>query len=309
MKVYCGIGRLKHKFRRAILTIGIFDGVHLGHKYIIKKAVSKARKVKGTSILFTFYPHPYHILKPKKYLPLLISLEHRLKLISELGVDVCIAQDFTESFSRIDRVSFVKDVLFKKITPLEIIVGEDFNFGKDKTGDVNLLKKLSSSYHYKLRKIPLRILKGQIISSTFIRDLIIKGNLKRASKFLGRPVSVLGKVTHGSRRGKHLGFPTANIDYKHEVLPPSGVYAVCIKYEKNKFFGVSNIGFRPTFRNKNRKVIVEVHIVNFDKNIYGKNVEVEFIKRIRNEKKFTKETSLVSQINKDISKVKRIFKI
>ena len=311
MKTYLGIGQLKRKLRKPILTIGIFDGVHLGHKYIIDKVVKNARKTKGTSIVFTFYPHPYHVLKPREYLPLLISLEHRLRLLEKSGVDVCVVQEFTEKFSKIQREDFIKNIIFKKISPLKIFVGEDFNFGKNKTGDISLLEKFSGIYNYKLKEIKPRTIDGKVISSTFIRSLILKGKLNKAARFLGRPVSIFGKIVKGSKRGENLGFPTANIDYKHEVLPPKGVYAARIRLNDKKFLGVANIGIRPTFKNikSDKKLVVEVHIFNFKRGIYGKNVEVDFIKRIRNEKKFKNRAALISQIKKDRLKTKQIFRI
>jgi riboflavin kinase/FMN adenylyltransferase len=308
MKVYYGVGKIRRKFRRPILTIGVFDGVHLGHQYIINKIVRRANIIRGTSVVFTFYPHPYHVLKPREYLPLLISLEHRIKLFAELGVDVCIIQEFTEDFSKIEKINFIKNILFRRIKPFEIFVGEDFNFGKNKLGDTDLLQRLSRIYHYKVREISPRRIDRKKISSTFIRSLILRGNLKQATKFLGRPVSILGKIVKGSRRGKSLGFPTANIDCKHEVLPPKGVYAVKMFIEKNKFFGVANIGLRPSFKRKGRRqIILEAHIFNFYKRIYGKSIEVEFVKMIRKEKKFKNSSLLVRQILRDAEKSMQIL--
>lgn len=311
MKVYYGIGRLNHKIRRPILAIGIFDGVHLGHRYLIKKIVNKSRQIKGTSVVLTFYPHPYHILKPKAYLPLLISLEHRLKLIADLGVDVCIVQDFTEKFSQIHKVAFIKNILFKKFNHLEIFVGKDFTFGRKRLGNVKLLEELSSTYKYITKEISPVIIDGKRISSTFIRKLISQGKLKIAAKFLGRPVSIFGKIVRGSRRGKILGFPTANIDYKHEILPPEGVYAVKLNLDKEKLFGVANLGFRPSFGKSDirNQVVAEVHIFNFNKNIYNRIAELEFIKRIRAERKFKNKAHLICQIEKDLKKTRQFFKI
>lgn len=311
MKVYYGIGQVKRKFRRPILTIGIFDGVHLGHSYIIKKIVEKARKIKGTSIVFTFYPHPYHVLKPRKYLPLLISLEHRLRLIKDLGADICIVQEFTEKFSKINKFDFIKNILFKKIYPLEIVVGKDFNFGSNRSGNIRLLEELGRIFGYRLSEISPRTIKGRVISSTFIRSLIQKGNLSKASMFLGRPVSIFGRIVKGYNLGRSLGFPTANIDYRHEVLPPKGVYAVKIKLNSKKLLGVANVGFRPSFKkpSSQKKIIVEVHIFDFCKSIYGKQVEVEFIKMIRNEKCFKNKSTLMNQIKSDKAKSMQIFKI
>jgi len=309
MKVYYGAGKIKHKFKRPILTIGIFDGVHRGHRYIIKKIVDGSRRINGSSIVFTFYPHPYHVLKPRKYLPLLISLEHRLNLLADLGVDVCIIQGFTKKFSNINKTTFIKKILVNKIHPSEIIVGKDFNFGKKKMGGIKLLKDLGKIHNYRVKVIPSRLIGTKKISSTLIRSLILKGNLKKASNFLGRPLSIFGKIVKGSKRGKLLGFPTANIDYAHEVLPPKGVYAVKINFDKKKFLGVANIGLRPSFKKRGRaRVVVEVFILNFTKRIYGKAIEVEFVKKIRNEKKFKNRSSLIKQIEKDIRKTRQILR-
>lgn len=311
MRTYYGVGQLNHKLRRPILAIGIFDGVHLGHQYIIKKIVKKAKSINGTSVILTFYPHPYHILRPREYLPLLISLEHRLKLIADLGIDVCIVQEFTEKFSQTNKVAFIKNILFKKIEPLEIFVGKDFTFGKKRSGNVNFLEGLSNKYGYKTEEISPVVIAGKRISSTFIRRLIRQGKLNLASKFLGRPVSIFGKIVKGSARGRMLGFPTANIDYNHEILPPTGVYAVKLNLVKEEFFGVANIGFRPSFKrtDKQKKVIAEVHIFDFSKNIYGKFAEMEFIKRIRLEKRFKDKSNLICQIEKDLQKTRQFFKI
>ncbi|MFH1655120.1 MAG: bifunctional riboflavin kinase/FAD synthetase [Candidatus Omnitrophota bacterium] len=309
MKVCYGAGKINHKFRRPVLSIGVFDGVHLGHKYIIKKIVERARRIRGTSIVFTFYPHPYHVLKPHKYLPLLISLEHRIRLLADLGVDVCIVQGFTERFSKIDKIRFIENILLKEINPSEIFVGKDFNFGKNKLGNIKLLTERERIHNFKVRVIPTRLIGTRKISSTLIRSLIQKGNLKKAARFLGRRVSIFGKIVKGSRRGKILGFPTANIDYKHEVLPSKGVYAVKIKLDKKRFLGVANIGLRPSFKKSARgRVVVEVYIFNFNKRIYGKSIEVEFVKKIRNENKFKNRSSLVRQIEEDLKKTRQIFK-
>ncbi len=296
---------------RPILAIGIFDGVHLGHQCLIKEIVKKSRLIKGTSVVLTFYPHPYRVLKPKTYLPLLISLEHRLKLIADLGVDVCIVQEFTEKFSQTDKIAFIKNFLVKKINPLEVFVGKDFTFGRKRSGSVKILEALSNTYKYKTREIRSVIVDGKRISSTFIRKLIRQGKLNLASRFLGRPVSIFGKIVKGSRRGKILGFPTANIDYNHEILPPIGVYAVRLNLDKEKLLGVANLGLRPSFKKTERrnKVIAEVHIFDFDKNIYGRFAELEFIKRIRAEKKFKNRDNLICRIEKDLKETRQFFEI
>lgn len=305
MKIIYDIGRIK-KFKRPVLAIGVFDGLHLGHRFVIKKTVKQAKRIRGISIVMTFYPHPNHVLRPARYLPFLVSLKHRLKLIESLKVDVCIVVDFTKNFSNLSAQDFVERFIIKNIRPQEIFVGSNFTFGKSRGGHVGLLKKLGDFYGFKTREIAPFKLSGKIISSTLIRSLIKKGNLKKAGLFLGRPVSILGKVIKGEKRGRVLGFPTANISVSFEVMPYSGVYAVKIVFKKRKFLGIAFIRKQSPFK-KNLKSALEVHIFNFKENLYGQEIEVEFYKKIRPEKRFKNSDALKKQIENDAQEVKKIF--
>jgi riboflavin kinase/FMN adenylyltransferase len=298
MKIIHGISQI-NKFKKPVVALGVFDGVHRGHRIILKAAVKKAREIKGRSLVLTFSPHPQ---KEES----LYSLEHRLRLIAETGIDVCIVVNFSRKFAKISAEQFIKDILVKKIGAQYIYVGRNFRFGKNAGGDSQTLARFAKIYHFKLKLFNVLKINKLPISSTLIRALIKKGNLSTAQKLLSRPVSVLGTVIRGSSLAAKLGFPTANINPHHEVIPPSGVYAVKAIFNKNKYNGVCNIGTRPTFvKGGDRQV--EVYIFNFKKNIYGKYLEIQFMKKIREERKFVSARVLAKQIEKDIETVCRLF--
>ena len=310
MKVIYGIGKIENRLRRPVVTIGIFDGVHLGHRFIIKQLIKKAKQIDGSSIVLTFDPHPRNILRPKNYLPLLISIKHRMKMLRSLGVDVCIVEEFSRCFYKLSPEEFVGRLLVKKIHPQQLFVGSGFTFGKDASGDIELLKKMSRLYNFNVKEIlPVKIGK-EIISSTSIRKLIQKGHLKQASRFLGRSVSVFGKVMTGKKEGRILGYPTANIYPCGEITPPVGVYATRVGFDKKRFFSMAFLESK-VHSNKQiqiKRSNIEVHIFNFDKKIYGRYIEIEFLKKIRNIKKFSSPEELKKQIEKDEKAVKLFLK-
>lgn len=299
MKVIYGLKQIK-KYRKPVIALGVFDGVHQGHREILEGIVRKARNIKGTSLALTFWPHPQ---KEES----LYSLEHRLRLINELGVDICIVINFNQKFAKISAVDFIKDILFKKIHANYIYVGKNFRFGKNAEGNAKILDELSKKYNFKLKIFEVIEIKNKPISSTYIRTLIKKGKLSLAQKLLTRPVSILGTVIKGNLLGRRLGFPTANINPHHEVIPPQGVYAVRVIFNDKKFKGVCYIGTKPTFESGNKKIHIEVHIFNFNKKIYGKYVEIQFVKNIRTDKKFDSLARLAQQIKKDVILAKRVF--
>ncbi len=284
-----------------MVALGVFDGMHLGHRRILKAVVDKARGIKGRSMVVTFWPDPHGEKS-------LYSLEHRLRLIESMGIDVSIVIKFNQRFSRISAEDFIKDILVKKIAAQYIYVGRNFKFGKQARGDFRTLDKLSPCYNFKLKVFGLIKIDNQPISSTHIRRLITKGKLDTAQKLLCRPVSILGTVIRGSSLATGLGFPTANINPHHEVLPPAGIYAVSVFLENKNFKGVCYIGAKPTFKKRIGKHI-EVYIFNFHKDIYGKYLEIQFIKKMRNERKFSSPQSLARQVKKDISLAQRLFSL
>lgn len=293
--------------KKTIAAIGIFDGVHLGHKAIIKSAVRRAKTIKGKSVVITFHPHPLKVLRPDKLLPLLMSTAHRLRLIGELGVDDCLLLKFNKRFSNFQPRDFVKKILVDKLRVNEVYIGSDFIFGKNGVGNAVLLKKFGRCYGFKVKIMPMIKIKNRVVSSTTIRNLIMKGRLNEAAQLLGRRVTVFGTVIKGARRGKSLGYPTANIDPHHEAIPPSGVYAVWVRLRNRTYGGALYIGTRPTFAET--EPVIEVYIFNFRKLIYGEDVEIIFIKRLRGDKKFSSQQKLIKQINMDNINVRRILKI
>ncbi|MEW5758224.1 MAG: riboflavin biosynthesis protein RibF [Candidatus Omnitrophota bacterium] len=282
----------KDYFGRNILILGIFDGVHLGHQYLIKKAVIRARRINAKSIIFTLWPHP-------KQADSIMPIFERIKFFINLGVDFCIVKKFTQKFACLSASDFFKLVV-KKINPVEIFVGENFHFGKDREGDIDLLKNFCKNNAIKLEIVRIYRLHNQNISSSAIRNLINKGDLKKASLFLGRPVYIIGKVTEGKALGRKLGYPTANIIPFHEVLPPSGIYAVEVIFKKDKFFGMAYI-------NRDSFPIIEAHIFNFKKNIYGSHIKLLFFEKIRPVKRFKDIAALKNQLKKDEIIVRNYF--
>jgi riboflavin kinase/FMN adenylyltransferase len=299
MQIIYNLGQLTKKIPKPVAAIGIFDGIHVGHQALIKQTVKRAKKIKGTSVVLTFFPHPVHVLHPEVYLPYIISLPHRLKLLDELGIDLCVVIAFTKTFSRLSPEQFIQNYLVRKLNVKEVFVGDDFRFGADRLGTIQYFKDLSTKFGFIVNSIhPLKGEKGKV-SSTEIRKLIEAGDLKKAEYFLGRPVSFMSDVIKGESRGSLLGFPTANLEIKNEILPPRGVYAVKIISEGKKYSGMANVGFRPSFHKQNRQMNVEVHIFDFQKRIYGQLLIVEFLHKIREERIFSSPAELIKQLKKD----------
>lgn len=305
MEVRYGIRRVK-KYKKPVVVLGVFDGVHRGHRSILNAAARKARHINGKSVVLTFWPHPQ---KEES----LYSLQHRLRLIDELGIDVCVVINLNRGFAMMPAEDFVKKVLVDKIRVSYLYVGKNFRFGRRQEGDFKLLKILSKKYNFALRLFRVIRMKTRPISSTYIRRLIKKGRIDEARNLLYRPVSIYGTVIKGDSLAKELGFPTANIDPHHEVIPASGVYMVNIIMGAKKFNGICNIGSKPTIRGRRKKrtdrglECVEVHIFNFAGNIYNRDLEIQFIKRLRDELEFPSRKLLVEQVRKDIKEARRYF--
>ncbi len=290
------------------MALGVFDGVHRGHRRILKAVADKAKRIRGTSIVVTFWPHPQREGN-------IYSLEHRLRSMESIGIEVCIVIKFNKEFSIISAEDFIRDILVNKIGAQYIYVGRNFKFGKQAKGDYKTLERLSRIYNFKLKLFDMARVGDRPISSTYIRSLITRGKLNAAGKLLSMPVSVLGTVIRGTSLASRLGFPTANINPHHEVLPPSGVYAVLAIFHNKRFKGVCYIGTKPTFSRQGgipllagkhqRQKHIEVYIFNFKKNIYGKYLEIQFIRKIRNERKFSSPQYLVQQIKKDITQTRK----
>lgn len=308
MKVIHGLKDLR-PINASVVAIGVFDGVHVGHRAIISKAVASARRLGLPSVVVTFDPHPLKALHPAACIPSLMSLAHRIRLMDELGVDVVIIIRFTSSVANLAPAAFVEDILIKKLGARRICIGENFYFGRGAHASAGAMRELAGSFGAKATIIRSVKVDRKVASSSLIRALITTGELAPARRFLGRSVSILGTVVHGAKRGRILGFPTANIDPHHEAIPPSGVYAVRVLLNGSLRCGVVNIGVRPTFyRGYAPEPSIEVHIFNFNKDIYGKDIELIFIKKLREERAFKDKNLLMRQIRQDAGRAARILR-
>ncbi len=300
MKTIYGLRGYKAPLKGTVLAIGVFDGVHTGHKEIISRAVAAARKRNIESVVLTFDPHPAKILRSEVRVRSLMSLEHRIRIIEDLGVDSLIVMRFSPAMANIEPEDFVRNVLVRKLGVREICVGDNFYFGRRGRSGVNELRKLGRSLGFSVNVVkPIRV-GNNIVSSSRIRKLITSGRLREASKMIGRRVSVLGTVIGGARLARELGYPTANLNPHHEVIPPGGVYAVRVRFKDKIYRGVLNIGLRPTFyAPRDREPAIEVHIFGFKGKIYGRLLEVLFVKKLRDEIAFAGKLQLIEQIKKD----------
>jgi riboflavin kinase/FMN adenylyltransferase len=299
MKIYFALNKVK-KINRALIALGVFDGVHLGHRNILKTLVADAKSIKGSSVVVTFWPHPQGQRS-------LYSLEHRLRLIAELGVGHCLVLNFNARFSKISAENFIGDLLVKKLAARSVYIGENFRFGRNALGDSRFLKSYAKIHGFSVKVFKVIRCAAKPISSTLIRGLISSGKIDQASRLLGRKVSVLGTVIKGTALGRILGFPTANINPHHEVIPASGIYAVKVVLGNTIFPGLCYIGSRPTIKTKHKKINIEVHILDFHKDIYGQILEVRFFKKIRPDRKFPSLDALAGQMAKDTLLARKIL--
>ncbi|NWF54878.1 MAG: bifunctional riboflavin kinase/FAD synthetase [Syntrophaceae bacterium] len=306
MEVICKAKDFGRFFKNPVLTLGNFDGVHLGHQRIFQQVRRKAQEIGGESIAYTFAPHPVQLLKPEKEPFLLLPISERIRLIGETGMDVTICAPFTQEFASLTAEEFVRDILHRQIGVRQIYVGQNTSFGRGRTGSVALLKELGERYGFAVEAMEAVEVKGTLISSSRIRRLIRGGNIPGATELLGRPPLLVGEVIRGfGRGGKKLGFPTANLKIEKVLVPKPGIYAVWAICGGQKFPGVANLGWNPTFQDG--KFSIEVHILNFNKDIYGQTLRLEFVERQRDEVTFRSPEELITQIKKDVEQAKRIL--
>ena len=308
MKIVSRIEDIQKPFERAVMTIGNFDGVHIGHQALLHPVTEKAVAKDGTAVAMTFEPHPMNLLAPNDRKPLITLYEQKCELIARTGIDVLIGVPFTKSFSEISALEFVQDLLIQRIGMQTIVVGKDYTFGKKREGNVDLLKAWSRELGFEVCTVDWIQSAGlpQRISSTRIRELVMNGQMEKARKLLGRYYQIRGTVTAGRRRGASLlGFPTANIQLQDELCPQQGIYAVTVQVHGRTYQGVANIGYSPTF--EDHVFTIEVHILDFNQDIYGASIRVNFIRRLRAEKKFHSLNDLSAQIEKDITQARDIL--
>jgi riboflavin kinase/FMN adenylyltransferase len=306
MEIIRGLEALNKSYPNTVLTIGNFDGVHLGHQKIILEVLKRSEEIKGTSMAVTFEPHPMKVLAPEREIRILTTLEEKAKLIEEMGVNVLLCINFNKEFANLLPDDFIEDVLVEKINAKEIIVGTNYAFGKNKKGTVELLRRRGKKYGFRVKAVRNVRIDGNIVSSSSIRSLLFKGAVHDTSTFLGRAYSIEGSVIKGKGRGKNLlNIPTANITTPVEIAPKEGVYAVRVGFNNSIYEGVANIGKNPTFGNTD--VSYEVHLFNFSINLLGQNIRIYFIDRLRGERLFPDILSLEKQIRNDIERAREIL--
>jgi riboflavin kinase/FMN adenylyltransferase len=309
MKVVYDIKEFDPK-KPVVLTQGTFDGVHFGHRKILRHVVSEAREIDGVSVLLTFYPHPRLVLYPDdNELKLLTTIEEKVELVSAIGIDYLIIIPFTQELSRLRASDFVRDILVEQLHISKLIIGYDHRFGRNREGGLKEMIQFSETYNFKLEEIPPQDIEDSIVSSTKIRKALLDGDVHLAKEYLGDLYTISGKVEEGLQRGTTIGYPTANVRVgsSFKLIPKNGVYAVWVYIDKIRYAGMLNIGYNPTFEGK--KWSMEVHILNFNKNIYHHKILISFHSRIREEMKFENVTSLVNQLTKDEKKIRSILEI
>jgi riboflavin kinase/FMN adenylyltransferase len=305
MKIIRDLEDIPVEFRDSIVTIGNFDGIHLGHQDIFRRLIKEAEKKHRRTIIITFDPHPQKVLHPERRpFFLLTPLDEKLKLIGKFGIDAVVLITFSMEFAKTTAEEFVRNILWDKLHIKKLYVGYDYVFGRGKGGNAESLKTYGKELGFEVEEIGAVKNSELIVSSTKIRLSILNGDVSLAAKLLGRPYNVYGNVVQGYRRGTDIGYPTANIE-SEKVIPDCGVYAIMATIEGQKYQGVLNIGFNPTFDND--QLSTEVYLLDFQNNIYGKNIEIFFIDRLRDEMKFENSGKLAEQIKKDVEQAQKIL--
>jgi riboflavin kinase/FMN adenylyltransferase len=289
------------------LAIGVFDGVHRGHQAVISTSADHARSVNGTPVVVTFDPHPEKVLRPEAAPHLLTATQHKIALIRDLGVGHLLIIAFDKKFAATEPEDFVRQLVAHSKPLSEICVGHQWSFGKDRRGNLDLLKKLGAHLRFHVVGIPPVTLDGEVISSTAIRRAVEKGDLAKATAMLGHDYTILGTVTRGDNLGKKIGFPTANVSAHSEQFPPDGVYFAEAKLDGVRHPGLVNLGYRPTVSGSKTNRVLEIHLLDFDRDIYGQELEVRFIRYLRPEKKFENVEALARQIEADVREARELL--
>ncbi len=299
MRVFRDLNNLP-AFKNSVVTIGTFDGVHLGHQKLIERIKLLSEQINGESILVTFHPHPRIVINPEdKSLRLLNTIDEKVTLLENYGVDNLVIVPFSRAFSEQSATDYISTFLVRNFSPKYIVIGYDHKFGKDRIGDFKLLESMREEYGYEMEEITKETLDDIGISSTKIRSALSEGNIKMANELLGHYYTLSGTIVRGLQNGRKLGYPTANIQVndEHKLVPKTGIYVVYVYYNGKKYNGMLSIGYNPTFEGKEQTI--EVNILDFNKDIYGENLTLEFVDFIRNEKKFSSLEALIDEIKND----------
>ena len=309
MKIFQGFEALK-EIKNPVLTIGTFDGVHLGHQKIIQQLNTEAKKIGGESVLFTFYPHPRMVLYPETHgLKLIQTQVEKIDKLRRIGLENVILHPFTKEFSRLTAIEFVRDYLVNKLHVKKLVIGYDHQFGKNREGSLKFLLEVCDTYGFEVIEIGAQEIDQVNVSSTKIRNAIKGGNMALAERYLGEPFELYGKIIQGQAFGREIGFPTANLDVESDVklIPATGVYAVNMLLESGRILeGMMNIGNRPTIAN-GTNVSIEVHLFNFNADLYDQQVTVQLLSRFRDEVKFDSVSDLTEQLKKDEESICNYF--
>ncbi len=307
MKIYTDLSDIPAPLSKPFVTIGNFDGVHLGHQILFSEVVSKAYKNKGTSVAITFTPHPLNVVRPDFAVKLISNCDQKRELIEMAGIDVLIIIPFTPDFATTTAVDFVDLVLIGKIGLQELVVGYDYAFGKGREGDIEFLKKQGAEKNFPVSVVEPHYVNNVLASSTKVRELVSAGKMREVKKLLGRHYQIRGEVIRGKQRGgTELGFPTANLHISEEDLRPKhGVYVTQVIYDGKCYGGVLNIGYNPTFGEE--RLSAETHIFDFNQDIYGKPIKINLLQFLRGEQKFNGPVELAAQIGKDVYQAKEVL--
>jgi len=306
-----GVENLGGRLPFPVVTVGTFDGVHVGHQRVLHEVVSWAKAESGTAVVITFEQPPRSVLiggSPS----LVTSMPHRLVLFERLGVDVCVVLQFTRRLAATDVGDFVRTVFVEGVGARGVVMGHGAAFGRNREGDEAFLRERAAGFAFDVRSVPAVLVDGEPVSSTRVRQAVMAGDFDLATRLLGRPFSVYGTVVRGAGRGRNLGFATANLDLQQEVVPPDGVYVATAAIDDRRLPAVVSVGSSPTFTSSSRNgtsgSVVEVHVLDFDREIYGADVEVEFVERIRAQKRFGDVDELVGQMMRDVEHAREYFR-
>lgn len=305
MELIRGLHNLREKHKGCVLTIGKFDGVHLGHQAVLKNVIEQSRVLGLPSTVMVFEPQPEEVFTPQQAPARLSRLRDKYEQLKELGVDRLLCIKFDRRFASYDAHDFIADLLVEKLGTRFLVVGDDFRFGKARKGDFAMLEHYAKQYRYDVVSTHSFRHHDCRISSTEIRIALAKGDFRQAHEMLGRPFTIAGKVVHGQKKGRTIGFPTANVLLKRCIAPINGVFAVNVKIDGSQYKGVANVGTRPTLNGERSQL--EVHIFDFDERIYGKLIRVEFSQKLRDEKKFDSFELLKNQIKLDAQQAKHLL--
>lgn len=307
MKILRHMSGLRQRKRPICLAVGFFDGVHLGHQNVLRRTLEHARKIGGEAWAMTFDPHPLKILNPEVAPRILTTSPHKLRLLARFGLDGCLLIPFNRKFAAIQASTFLKELETDIPTLAAIFMGHDWRFGHKGRGNHQMLSEWAAKHHgISIHQIEAVRRRGQPISSTRIRDTVIAGKLAESTALLGRPYSILGKVSHGNHIGHKIGYPTANLNPGNEAHPPTGIYAIQAILDGKSYPGMVNFGFHPTLLPV-KSPLLEVHLFDLKQNLYGQQLEVFFLRKLRNEKKFADLKTLIRQIQKDEIKARHIL--